>query len=373
MKRAKSISLKELVRSLTSLFKGQDNSRRPDLYLPPVSPIGIDPYCDASLPLRPITGYYLSHYLNSLLPQLHPFSVQQSLFRRRLTSHLASSPLLLASTLAVASLRLDNYSNRITELSSFYQTRNHYVLSDDIPHSFRFKAHTTQLLREALDRPDWQTPPYDILVALINLASYASLVSCHAEARMHLHGLHAILQKWPQTPTDQDLSITESAAFDTMLGSSRNNCVLWPKSLELQRVKGMISWQSALPPIIGIGLAGKGKDFGQGELEFLDAARSVGVGYCFLGLGEGSELLKRLIAQPPKVDIERILQSFGGIRASGQNTCSARPDGFKPTCRRIGCDGQRFGSWSKASHAVMIQAIEALLLQESWVVDSWRG
>ncbi|KAL9110956.1 MAG: hypothetical protein Q9227_004571 [Pyrenula ochraceoflavens] len=343
-----------------------DSEGQPDAdpRLPSPSSWGIDPYSYAAVPLNFVTARYLNYYLIDLLPHLHPFPVQQNLFQRSFLPHLSSSPLILSSVLALASLRLDNYSNRLSDLFSFYRAGRLSETTTDIPHSFRFKSHTVQLLRKALAGPTWQNPPYDVLVALINLASYSSLVSCPAEAQMHIRGLHALMRQYSYSHAKQSLSDPDSKAIDALLGTTCKN-KLWPEALEPERVKCMVSWQATLPPIIGVGFAGHGESFIDGELEFVDAARAVGVGYCFLGPGDGSELLHKLIGEIGKTEVRNKIQKNPGswTRATGPGIClTPKPNGFKPTCRRIGCDGRRSGSLVRLSNTVMSQAIEALML-----------
>ena len=153
----------------------------------------LDPFTSAATSISPQMHYYLQYYLNSIVPLLHPFQEQQDLLTGSLKCSLARSPLILFSTLTMASMRIDNYSNKYDELLLYTKWPDSEL---PVPHSFRFKQKTIQTLLAMVQHPErleendgW----CEIVFALICLVSYDLLVQNRQEAIMHLRALRQLL------------------------------------------------------------------------------------------------------------------------------------------------------------------------------------
>lgn len=91
---------------------------------------------------------YLQYYLDHILLVLHPFQEQTAILKDNLLVQLNKSPPVLYSTLSIASLRVDNYSNRYDELLLYSKWTDSEL---PVLHSFRFKTKTVHLLLHAVE------------------------------------------------------------------------------------------------------------------------------------------------------------------------------------------------------------------------------
>jgi hypothetical protein len=162
------------------------------LGLPACSPscCGVDPFTSSIAPINLRMHSYLQYYLDHVLPILHPVQEQTAILKDALLAQLNRSPLVLYSTLSIASLRVDNYSNRYDELLLYSKWTDSQL---PVPHSFRFKTKTVHLLLHAMKNPGTESVPY-VVFALIGLITYELLVENIQEAKIHFRGLRNLLR-----------------------------------------------------------------------------------------------------------------------------------------------------------------------------------
>lgn len=231
-----------------------------------------------------------------MVPLLHPFSIQCTLLYRNLVSYLSSSPLVLFSTLSIAALRVDNYSNRFSDLLSFWRTKS-IEPGVPVPHSFRFKAAALHHLRLAVSGKT-ETSLHEKIFALVNIVSYDSLVARTTEAEMHLQGLYLMLRRCCSHRAiagQTTITAADQYAFDDVL--SEGFCrLLWPISWEFQKVREIVALHSTFPPLIGMAYSGNRWDiFSRSEHHFVDTIRGTGLPYYLSNRSERSEVLKVIL------------------------------------------------------------------------------
>jgi hypothetical protein len=175
--------------------QGRHNSRWVDeeyLGLPACYPscCGVDPFTSSVAPIDLRMHGYLQYYLDHVLPILHPFQEQTAVLKDTLLVQLNQSPLVLYSTLSIASLRVDNYSNRYDELLLYSKWADSEL---PVPHSFRFKTKSLHLLLHAMENPGTEPVPY-MVFALICLITYELMVENIQDAKTHFRGLRSLLR-----------------------------------------------------------------------------------------------------------------------------------------------------------------------------------
>lgn len=158
----------------------------------PSSLCGVDPFTSSIAPIDLRMHSYLQYYLDHVLPILHPFQEQAVVLKDTLLVQLNKSPLVLYSTLSIASLRVDNYSNRYDELLLYSKWSDSKL---PVPHSFRFKTKSVHLLLHAMENPGTEPVSYAVF-ALICLITYELLVENIQDAKIHLRGLRNLIQAY---------------------------------------------------------------------------------------------------------------------------------------------------------------------------------
>ena len=151
---------------------------------------GVDPFTSSIAPIDLRMHSYLQYYLDNVLPVLHPFEEQTAVLKNTLLQQLNRSPLALYATLSVASLRVDNYSNRYDELLLYCKWADSEL---PVPHSFRFKTKTVHLLLHAMENGGTEPVSY-MVFALICLITYELLVENIRDAKTHFRGLRNLLR-----------------------------------------------------------------------------------------------------------------------------------------------------------------------------------
>ena len=151
---------------------------------------GVDPFTSSIAPINLRMHSYLQYYLDNVLPILHPFQEQTAILRSALLEQLNQSPLVLYSTLSIASLRVDNYHNKYDELLLYSKWSDSQL---PVPHSFRFKTKTVHLLLHAMEHPGTEPASYTVF-ALICLITYELLVENIQDAKTHFRGLRNLLR-----------------------------------------------------------------------------------------------------------------------------------------------------------------------------------
>ena len=151
---------------------------------------GVDPFSSSIAPIDLRMHSYLQYYLDDVLPILHPFQEQTAVLKSALLEQLNQSPLVLYSTLSIASLRVDNYRNKYDELLLYSKWSDSQL---PVPHSFRFKTKTIRLLLHAMEHPGTEPASY-MVFALICLITYELLVENIQDAKTHFRGLRNLLR-----------------------------------------------------------------------------------------------------------------------------------------------------------------------------------